>query len=45
MIFMDPEICRVGSLGLRMEPLCPIWEFPKIRGTILGVPILRIIVF
>ena len=22
-----------------------IWEFPKIRGTIWGVPILRIIVF
>ena len=22
-----------------------IWEFPKIRGTILGVPILRIIVY
>ena len=21
------------------------WEFPKIRGTILGVPIIRIIVF
>ena len=22
-----------------------VWEFPKIRGTILGVPILRIILF
>ena len=22
-----------------------IWEFPKIRGTVLGVPILRIIVY
>ena len=22
-----------------------IWEFPKIRGTILGVPIIRIIVY
>ena len=22
-----------------------IWEFPKIRGTVLGVPILRTIVF
>ena len=23
----------------------PIWEFPKIKGTILGVPIIRTIVF
>ena len=23
----------------------PIWGFPKIRGTFLGVPIIRIIVF
>ena len=23
----------------------PIWGFPKIRGTILGVPIIRIIVY
>ena len=23
----------------------PIWEFPKLRGTILGVPIIRTIVF
>ena len=23
----------------------PIWEFPKTRGTILGVPIIRIIVY
>ena len=22
-----------------------IWEFPKIRGTLLGVPIIRIIVY
>ena len=30
-------VIRIDMLG--------IWEFPKIRGTILGVPILRIIVF
>ena len=23
----------------------PLWEFPKIKGTFLGVPILRIIIF
>ena len=23
----------------------PIWEFPKIRGVLLGFPIIRIIVF
>ena len=28
-----------------LDKMGPIWEFPKIRGTILGVPILRIIVY
>ena len=32
-----------GCLGCDLHK--PIWEFPKIRGTLLGVPILRIIVF
>ena len=34
--------------GLATEPLVlrePTWGFPKIRGTILGVPIIRTIVF
>ena len=26
-------------------PKCVIWGFPKIRGTFLGVPIIRIIVY
>ena len=33
----------MGGLGLSGS--CTIWEFPKIRGTLLGVPILRIIVY
>ena len=32
------------SLGFRVQGL-GIWGFPKIRGTILGVPIIRIIVY
>ena len=27
------------------KPKSPIWGFPKIRGTFLGVPIIRIIAF
>ena len=33
-------LARTGGLGLRIK----IWEFPKIRGTFLGVPITRTIV-
>ena len=38
---MSPS-CKI--LGVVLEVLV-IWEFPKIRGTILGVPIIRTIVF
>ena len=32
-------------MALEVNSLGQIWVFPKIRGTILGVPIIRIIVF
>ena len=31
--------------GQHAAPASQIWEFAKIRGTLLGVPILRIIVY
>ena len=38
----EPESGRSWPL---IRNLCGIWGFPKIRGTILGVPIIRTIVF
>ena len=32
-------------MGQRIFPKVRIWGFPKIRGTFLGVPIIRTIVF
>ena len=37
------EGCELGCF--EVGPVWAIWGFPKIRGTILGVPIIRIIVF
>ena len=34
-----------GRLGFGSLLVCRIWGFPKIRGTFLGVPIVRIIIF
>ena len=44
-------LCRDSFLPANKRPPPPapqaesMWEFPKIRGTILGVPIIRTIVF
>ena len=46
-----PNDCRAGKLRMAwthfkaQSPFCMIWGFPRIRGTILGVPIIRIIIF
>ena len=39
--------CKLGKplCGLWLGDLDQIWGFPKIRGTIMGVPIIRIIVY
>ena len=34
-----------GMLSGQYEYIKPIWGFPKIRGTILGVPTIRTVVF
>ena len=39
------QVLEGGFLHRAMKSVLEaIWEFPKIRGTLLGVPILRIIV-
>ena len=40
---MGPRECL--GLGFRVQGLGEIWGFAKIRGTFLGVPIMRAIVF
>ena len=35
---------RLGAVFIRTAAVITIWGFPKIRGTLLGVPIIRIIV-
>ena len=36
---------RKGCFWEKVYWTTPIWEFPKIRGTLLGVPITRIAVY
>ena len=36
---------HLGKLGVDFRVYGEIWGFPKIRGTLLGVPIIRTIVF
>ena len=36
---------EVGPSKAAFRQISDMWGFPKIRGTILGVPIIRIIVF
>ena len=38
--FREPSVIQLSAGSLEY-----MWEFPKIRGTILGVPIIRTIVF
>ena len=42
---MSSIIASAGSGNKRTTGLGDIWGFPKIRGTFLGVPIIRILVF
>ena len=43
---LTSRLPALASQGLfRFFDVSEIWEFPKIRGTILGVPIIRIVVF
>ena len=43
---MDSRLGTLIPATLKLKlSLNPKWEFPKIRGTLLGVPIIRIIVF
>ena len=43
--------CAASVLGFLKKQGCPevkstsTWGFPKIRGTVLGVPLIRIIIF
>ena len=41
--FLDYQ--RAKLFGYRIFSLASIWEFPKISGAFLGVPIIRITVF
>ena len=48
-MFQGPDHCDY-VLSLKTEDKrivsdCPTWGFPKIRGTLLGVPVIRIIIF
>ena len=36
---------RGGDVWEQLQSRTPIWGFPKIGGTILGVPIIRTIIF
>ena len=42
---LSPAVCRPSCELVKNCDLAGIWGFPKSRGTILGVPIIRIIVF
>ena len=41
---VGPLFSRISESHKR-KAYTHIWEFPKIRGTILGIPIIRTIVF
>ena len=43
--FRSPKVGFIAYCSHGKSPHNPIWGFPKIRGTILGVPIIRTIVF
>ena len=42
---METIILGLYYIHIYMYTKVTMWEFPKIRGTILGVPIIRTIVF
>ena len=49
MLRLDLSTVALGATATATTPaidsLKPKWEFPKIRGTILGVPVIRTILF